>query len=261
MQAKSLAAGPTAESSQRSRPLIIKLGKKVRKRLNRFLSRFSLVPLDSVVSTDHFPWLEQLEKAAPAIRAEAEYVMKHLQAVPPMNRMSPDHQRIAGQGGWRSFFLVGYEIRLERNCARCPETMKALEQVPGLVTALFSILEPGMHVQRHRGVSKGIMIAHLGLRVPGESHRCRMDVDGKVVRWEEGRTFVFDDTFPHEVWNESAEYRVILLVQFRRPMLWIGRHLTNLLVGAMRRSPYIQDARANVDHWERIFAASEQRMI
>ena len=239
------------------RPLIVRWGKKARKHLNRFLSRYSLVSLDPVLDADEFPWLRHLEAAAPNIQREADRLLTNITAIPPMNQMSPDHKRIAGKGGWRSFFLVGYGIRLEENCARCPETMKALGHVPGLVTALISILEPGMHVGRHSGVSKGILIAHLGLRVPRESHWCRMDVDGHEVRWEEGRTFVFDDTFPHEVWNDTPDYRVILLVQFRRPMRWPGRILTDLLVRAVRRSPYIQDARANVAYWEQRLAAAE----
>jgi ornithine lipid ester-linked acyl 2-hydroxylase len=209
------------------------------------------------VSTRCFPWLRQIEQATALIQAEAEYLVEHLAAVPPMNQMSPDHQRIAAGGGWRSFFLVGYGLRVEGNCARCPNTAEALRHVPGLVTALFSILEPGMHVERHRGVSRGIMIAHLGLKVPRDARRCRMQVGQELVHWEEGRTFVFDDTYPHEVWNDTDEHRVILLVQFQRPMRWVGRLVTRLLIAAVRRSPYIRDARVNVDHWERVFASSE----
>lgn len=247
----------SAAKAKPRRPLIVRIGKKARWAINRVVSRYSRVPLDPVVSTKHFPWLRRIEEATPRIQGEADYLLRHLAAVPPMNQMSPDHHRIAGKGGWRSFFLVGYGILLEQNCARCPETMKALAEVPGLVTALFSILEPGMHVERHRGVSRGIMIAHLGLRVPRTLSLCRMDVDGHEVRWEEGRTLVFDDTYPHEVWNDSGEHRVILLIQFRRPMRWPGRLIVDLLIRAVRRSPYIQDAKANATHWERVFSASE----
>jgi beta-hydroxylase len=240
------------------RPLIVRWGKKARKRLNVILSRFSLVPVERVLSSDLFGWLRTLEDMTPIIQAEADHLMRHLDALPPMNEMSPDHRRIAGEGGWRSFFLVGYGIRLEANCARCPQTAKLLDQVPGLVTALFSILEPGMHVGRHSGVSRGILIAHLALRVPRDAANCRMDVDGQFVRWEEGRSFVFDDTYPHEVWNDTPEPRVILLIQFQRPMHWPGRLLTKLLVGAVRLSPYIQDARRNLHVWEQRLSQSER---
>lgn len=242
------------------RPAIIRAGKKLRFVVNRLVGRFSQVPLDPIIDTACIPWLKNLEDASSEIQAEANRLLRHIAAVPPMNQMSADHQRIAGDGGWRSFFLVGYGYRIEENCARCPRTMQALAQVPGLVTALFSILEPGMHVGRHRGVSKGILIAHLGLRVPTDQARCRMDVDGHNVVWEEGRTLVFDDTFPHEVWNDTPEHRVILLVQFQRPMRLVGRVIAGLFVWAVRHSPYIQDARRKVDHWERRMRDSEAKI-
>ena len=84
-----------------------------------------------------------------------------------------------------------------------------------------------------------------------------MEVENTQVHWDEGMTFVFDDTFPHEVWNNTREHRVILLVQFERPMTWIGTMLTRLLVQIVRWSPYIQDARRNVSIWETRFRASE----
>ena len=247
MEANAL-AGSAAALLHRNprRPAVIRWGKKARKRLNRFLSRYSLVPLDPVPDTSFFPWLRSLEAAAPAIQREAAQLLKFIDAIPPMNEMSPDHRRIAGDG-----------VKAEENCARCPETVKALANVPGLVTALISILEPGMHVGRHSGVSKGILIAHLGLRVPRDAHQCWMEVEGQRVEWREGETFVFDDTFKHEVWNRTDEHRVILLVQFERPMRWAGRMVTKLLVHVVRLSPYIRDARANMRDWERKFQRSE----
>lgn len=250
---------PPAQFRNPKRPWIVRLGKKLRFAVNRAVVGQSLVGDERVLDPASFPWLRDLEQAAPAIRAEVDRLLEHLDAIPPMNEMSPDHQRIAGGGGWRSFFLIGYGYRLEANCARCPATMAALARVPGVVTALISILEPGMHVGRHRGVSKGIVIAHLGLKVPRDAERCRMDVDGEEVVWREGGTFVFDDTYPHEVWNETPDRRVILLIQFHRPMRLIGRILAGLFIRAVKLSPYIQDARRNVDYWEERFARSEGR--
>ena len=241
------------------RPWIVRLGKKLRFKVNRVVVGQSLVGDDRVLDKADFPWLGELERAAPAIRAEVDRLLEHSDAIPPMNEMSPDHGRIAGAGGWRSFFLIGYGYRLEANCARCPATMQALAGVPGVVTALISILEPGMHVGRHRGVSKGIVIAHLAVRVPRDAERCRMDVDGEEVVWREGQSFVFDDTYPHEVWNDTPDRRVILLIQFRRPMRFGGRILAGLFIWAVKLSPYIQDARRNVAFWEERFSRSEAR--
>ncbi|HUP67919.1 MAG TPA: aspartyl/asparaginyl beta-hydroxylase domain-containing protein, partial [Sphingomicrobium sp.] len=89
---------------------------------------------------------------------------------------------------------------------------------------------------------------------------CWMDVDGETVEWAEGQTFVFDDTYPHEVWNDTDQHRVILLIQFERPMGIVGRIVAGLFIRAVRFSPYIQDARRNVDHWERRMRDSEGRL-
>ena len=86
-----------------------------------------------------------------------------------------------------------------------------------------------------------------------------MQVENHRIHWRERATFVFDDTFPHEVWNDTGDHRVILLIQFERPMTIIGRLVTRLLVRAVRISPYIQDARANMRLWETRFRASEVR--
>jgi beta-hydroxylase len=82
--------------------------------------------------------------------------------------------------------------------------------VQDLQTAWFSILSPGYHIPAHRGVSKGIVRAHLGLLIPKEAEKCRMRVGDTINVWRPGEIFVFDDTYEHEVWNDTDEERVIL---------------------------------------------------
>ena len=36
--------------------------------------------------------------------------------------------------------------------------------------------------------------------------------------WQEGRSLVFDDTWPHQVANETDEIRVVLFLDFARPL-------------------------------------------
>src|SRR5262249_60081272 len=85
--------------------------------------------------------------------------------------------------------------RSEKNCRRCPATAAALAAVPGLQSALFSIIDPGYRIPAHRGVTKGIIRAHLGLKVPADRDRCFMRVGDQRVTWREGECVVFDDSF------------------------------------------------------------------
>ena len=51
---------------------------------------------------------------------------------------------------------------------------------------------------------------HLPLVVP-EPERCGIRVAGEARRWEVGKAMIFDDAFEHEVWNEGASARAVLL--------------------------------------------------
>ena len=77
-----------------------------------------------------------------------------------------------------------------------------------------------------------------------------MEVGGETVGWAEGQTLVFDDTYQHEVWNDTDRTRVVLLVQFRRPLRFPGNLIAGLFLRGIRRSPFVRETRANVDRWE-----------
>ena len=101
------------------------------------------------------------------------------------------------------------------NAARCPETMKALGKIPGLSTAFFSILSPGKHIPPHRGAYNGVLRLHLALQVPEPRDLVRIRIARQICHWEEGKCLIFDDTFNHEVWNDTAGYRVVLFVALK----------------------------------------------
>ena len=48
-----------------------------------------------------------------------------------------------------------------------------------------------------------------------------MRVADQILHWGDGKMFVFDDSFEHEVWhyNERNETRLTLLFDFRHPDL------------------------------------------
>ena len=103
----------------------------------------------------------------------------------------------------------------------------------------------------HSGVSKGIVNCHLGLLIPRERERCRMRVGACHFHWEPGECRVFDDTFEHEVWNDTAEERVVLMLQFRRPLREPGRTANRLFLAAIALTPFVTVAKRNQLVWER----------
>lgn len=237
-----------AMQAEANRPLIIRVGKHLRGVFDRLIAGSSLVPNDPVLDVRDFAWTALLREQWAAIRDEARQVALVGNAAPSLATISPDHRAIAEVNKWRSFFLWGYGYPIEDNLARCPETRKVIEQIPGLNSAFFSILAPGTHIPEHRGVTKGIITCHLGLIVPRDGD-VRMRVHDRVVRWAEGETLVFDDTYKHEVWNDTAGTRVVLLIQFERPLRQPGKWFADLFLGFVKRSAFVQEARDNVARW------------
>ncbi len=232
------------------RPFILRAGKKLRRTIDRIIAASSLVPNDPVLDPALFPWIAALEENWRAIRDEALAVTYDTEAVPALRRVSPDHARIAADDKWRSFFMIGYGVRIEENLARCPQTAALLAQVPGLNSGFFSILKPGTHIPAHRGVTKALITYHLGLQVPQDGS-LRMTVGPQSVGWREGESLVFDDTWQHEVWNDTEATRIILLVQFERPLRYPGKAVARAFLGGIRRSPFVREAADNIRLWSR----------
>jgi beta-hydroxylase len=238
----------TALAAAPPRPLIIRIGKRLRGLFDWLIASSSQVSNNPVLNVRDFPWTALLRENWEAIRDEALSVVVQNDTAPSLATISPDHRSIAEVNKWKSFFLVGYGYRIEENTVQCPVTTRVIEAVPRLNTAFFSILAPGTHIPDHRGVTKGLITCHLGLIVPRDGD-VRMRVGDRIVRWAEGQTLVFDDTYQHEVWNETGGTRVVLLIQFERPLRQPGKFFADLFMGFVRRSPFVQEARNNILRW------------
>lgn len=233
------------------RTLVKKYGKKLfRGTLLEFLSQQSRIPDQPVLDNNLFPWAEEFRAQWPEIRDELEALLKHRAALPNFQDISPDQYKISQDARWKTFMLYGFGDRFDFGCELCPKTAAALEKVPQLTTAFFSILGPGKHIPRHRGVTKGLVRCHLGLRVPKSDARCLMQVDTVDCIWREGEIFFFDDTYEHEVWNDTKGERAVLLFDFERPMGLAGRLVSRAMLAVLRRTAYFKDAISNQRAWE-----------
>jgi aspartate beta-hydroxylase len=174
-----------------------------------------------------FPWLDAVEAASDAIRAELLEVMQHANAFVPYvqgeeNRPHNAQQGMLNNADWSAFYLWKNGEVVAENAARCPRTMAALASAPisrisnRSPSILFSLLRPGAHIPAHNGFINTRLICHLPLIVPDQ---CRFRVGNETREWVEGKAWCFDDTIEHEAWNDSDQTRVILLFEIWRPEL------------------------------------------
>lgn len=230
--------------------------------LSRVIQKIeSLVPQYSKVgesiffSKEQFPWVDMLEANWKVIREELDEVMEYADALPNFQDISPRQSRIANDNLWKTFFFCAFGFKSKKNCDRCPETAKLLEKIPGLKVAFFSILAPGKHIPEHRGKHKGLIRYHLGLKVPEPRSACRIRIADQIAHWEEGKSLLFDDTYYHEVWNDTNGYRVVLFLDIARPLRFPLSLVNWLACTVISLSPIVQVARGNHEDWEKQFEA------
>lgn len=235
---------------------IYNLGFPVVRTVERLLDRFSQVGDAAIFDHSHFSWCQELETNWKSIRHELDEIVKHRERLPNLQSIAVDQASLTTDDGWKTYFLYAFGYKSEANCQRCPETTRMLERIPGLKTAMFSILSPKKHIPRHRGAYKGLIRCHLGLLVPGPRGACRMELADETIHWGEGELFIFDNTRHHEVWNDSDSIRVVLLFDIVRPFPFPISTINATIIRLMSWSSYIRDARKNQARWEREFEAS-----
>ncbi len=179
--------------------------------LDGLIAFHSLASTDPVLDVRDFPWTAGLRREWAAIRAEAV-------AMAPSGLMPL----------WQDGGAVAVRA------AGCPRTLAALRAIPGLYDAAFASLAPDAHIPARRGATKGLITCHLGLVVPRDGG-ARMRVRDRILRWAEGETLIFDDSFDHEIHNDAAGQRIVLRIRFARPLRqpgqWVAEAVLRLLRG------------------------------
>ena len=226
-------------------------GERVLRNLEDLIDRNSLCEGGPFYDTDAFPWIAKLESHWEEIRDELHEVLDEREKIPYFHKIQEDQTRIAGDEKWRTYFLYGYGYKSLRNCEQAPRTTELIEQIPGMTTAMFSILAPGKEIPPHRGPYKGVLRYHLGLQVPEKNENCRIRVDDEWRHWEEGKSILFDDTLEHEVKNDTDEERVVLFLDVLRPMPMMWDRINRSVLRAIALSPYVRDAMDKQEEWER----------
>ena len=210
-----------------------------------------------IYDTATFPWVAGVEADWKKVRAELDQVMQYRDQIPSFHEILKEVTTITTDQNWKTYFLAGIGMNCEENARRCPETMKVLQKIPGMKTAFFSILSPHKHIPAHRGAWNGILRLHLGLLVPEPREKCRIRIGNEFRSWNEGKCLIFDDTFNHEVWNDTDGYRVVLFVDFARPLKFPFHQMNEALLNVGALAPFLREAGEKQKKWEKKFYKTE----
>ncbi len=239
--------------TERARDAAVTAGQQLMSGFEWWLLRSSEIPTSPFLDRQDFAWAGMLENGWREIRAELDEVLGRHEELPNFQDILRDVAPISRDDRWKTFFFLAYGYRSEANRARCPRTTELLDQIPGLVTAFFSILSPHKRIPPHRGPYRGVVRCHLGLMVPEPADSCGISVGGEVRHWQEGQTMFFDDGYEHFAWNDSDQTRVVLFLDVIRPLRRPAAGVNRTLLKAIGASPFLKDARRRHEAWERRF--------
>lgn len=193
-----------------------------------------------------FEWTEVLRSAFPEIRSEALALRRaDTFEVDPLSADLAD-------GSWTEIRFHTEGRPNSDNLAACPHTAAAIAQIPGAATAglvYFSATGPRTHVRPHCGPHNARLRCQLGLVMP---EGCRLRVGAETRSWEAGSVVVFDDSFEHELWNDSDETRIVLIVDVWHPDL-TPSEIVGIRFGEM---PLVAAASDLAECWARSGAVS-----
>jgi hypothetical protein len=176
------------------------------------MARYPGLPEQPWYDAQTIPLARDLERAAAEI--SAEYA-----ACDPALFM-PEREPIARNGEWDVVLLYERGRRHDVRLHALPAVRAAIEanrtvrSLAGLV--YLSRLAPGTRVAAHTGPTNMRIRVHLGIDIPPG---CGIRVGDVTTTWESGRCIAFDDSFPHEVWNESDRARIVLVADVWHPDL------------------------------------------
>jgi hypothetical protein len=159
-----------------------------------------------------FSWVEAFEENYKAIKEEALKLMGNQETIKPY------YYPGIVKGRWDSIILIRGG-KQDAICTYCPNTMNLLRLISSRLQfreVMFSILRPGTKIKPHRDYANVFLTYHLGLVIP--SH-CGIRVGGEKRLWQEGKSLIFDTSYEHEAWNNSDDFRLILLIDFYHPEL------------------------------------------
>ncbi|MDG4896516.1 aspartyl/asparaginyl beta-hydroxylase domain-containing protein [Mesorhizobium sp. WSM4976] len=181
----------------------------------------------------HFPNAAKFAAAWQDIRDEA--LAAKLNKAPRFHEIMPEQADISANDGldWRMFVLKAYDMTVPENLARMPVLSRLLAECPEVKSAAVSFLAPRKHIPPHRGPFRGIMRFHLGLVIPKQPDgrpATIMMINHEERRIADGECMLWDDTFEHEVMNNSDQPRVALLLDVWRPQMPLDMEILSRVI-------------------------------
>lgn len=182
--------------------------------------------LPPFANIEEYPELKLLQDNWPIIAQEAQALMRSGEFMRTTSKQNNSYYDVGFRTfykyGWSKFYCTWYGETLHSAQKLCPKTVALLERIPNINGAMFTLLPAGSKLTRHLDPVACSLRYHLGLITPNHPN-CFISVDGVKRHWQDGKAFLFDETYLHYVKNDTDDYRLILMCDVDRPVSVLGK--------------------------------------
>ena len=170
--------------------------------------------LPAFFDTANWKWVAESEKSFSAIHSEIENLLgKKNNVLEPYFNAS----LVSENGKWEVVNFYFWDKEQKENCDACPELMRVLQTIPGMLNAGISRLSPHTEIKPHFGDTNMIARCHFGLSIPEGLPNCGLKVKNETRAWQNGKWLVFCDAHEHSAWNKTEKFRYVLIVDVVLP--------------------------------------------
>ncbi len=160
-----------------------------------------------------FETVKYLQAHASDIRSELDTLQAEVVA-----KMDPAGQYLVKAGKWDALIFRHFDSEGEDAARLMPRTSEIVAALPdetdGAGVVSINWLYPNSHIVSHCGASNARLRIQLGLQ---SDPKAVIRINDEFQTWEDGKCFVFDDSFEHEVWHFGNTPRVVLICDIHHP--------------------------------------------
>lgn len=161
-----------------------------------------------------YPFVAKLEKGIPDMREE---LLLNLKERPQIFTEAQENLQVGGKWTEMRIKIPGYDGYTKLAQAYFPKTVKHLQECgQDLMNVKFSAIQPGTYIRPHTGPTNERLRIHLTLLHTGGA---KLRVANEWRTWEEGKAFIFDDSWEHEVIHTGKDIRVVVICDIWHPDL------------------------------------------
>ena len=188
-------------------------------------------------------WYQKLVAAHPAMLDEWRAARAAGVRFPEMEHLIPPSRCASGEPGpyWQAGGLLSMGRPVQPVASWFPRTVEALLGVPGIESALFSIMGPGKNLGAHEGPNAGGLRFLFGIDC---DEGAALEIGDRIIPYRNGEGVLFDDTESHSAWNGGTAERVVVMCDVIRPLPftagvrnWVLQKSHHLLIPEFRKAP------------------------